>query len=182
MKNLFIAIFTFCTLTSFAQTDTFEFRVIDTVTASKQELYLRARQFVALNFKDSKSVIQMDDKDAGRIICKGIMRIIINGAGDVMDDNYVKFTMQIDVKDNKYRCIFNDFYHDGFANAHDNFIDVKGGDLAEEKPCCGGGIFGIPLLTVKIWKKIKLQTTHDANNFISEFKTEMSKPIKNDDF
>jgi hypothetical protein len=179
MKNLLIALFTLFSLSSFAQyKDTFEFKVIDTVNASKQELYLRARQFVALNFKDSKSVIQMDDKDAGTIICKGVMKIYSKGFLGSTVCSYISFTMTINTKDNKYRCVLNDFSHDGYTNATTSF-NPKGGDLENFEPACGNGMYGIPQ---KMWYRIQDETKKEAEMFLLTVKIEMRKGAKNDDF
>jgi len=173
MKNLLILILLLCSIKSIAQTDTFEFKLIDSVNASKQDLYLKARQFISLQFKDSKEVIQMDDKDAGKIICKGIMEPTIKAGLGITVQSFVNFTITIDVKDGKYRCILNDFYHDGFVDHQSSTI---GGNLNNDKPDCGWG------MTNNNWRKVKEATKIDAADFLSDMKIEMSKSTKSDDF
>ena len=46
-----------------AQIDTFEFKLIDTLDAPKQEIYSRARQFIALEFKDAKDNVKREITD-----------------------------------------------------------------------------------------------------------------------
>jgi Domain of unknown function (DUF4468) with TBP-like fold len=154
-------------------TDTFEFKLIDTVNFSKQQLYLKARQFVALQFNDSKSVIQMDDKEDGKIVCKGTMKIIIPDPLGITSTSYVSFTMNIDVRDGKFRCILNNFNHDGFVTT--NGLATGGGDLNYQKPGWGN-MYG------KFWNRIKVQTKKQALQFLADFKLEMETPQKDDNF
>lgn len=44
-------------------------------TVNKSELYSRAREWFAKAFKSSKNVIQMDDKENGKIIGKALMQV-----------------------------------------------------------------------------------------------------------
>jgi len=90
----------------------FEFRLVDSLSLSRSDIYTRLRTFVAIAFNSAKNVIQMDDKESGKIICKGIMNPILKYRlmGDTVKfKGNVKFTLQIDVKENKYRCIMNNF-------------------------------------------------------------------------
>jgi hypothetical protein len=156
------------------QDSSFEFKLIDSVSASKQELYTRARQFVALQFKDSKEVIQMDDKEAGKIICKGTLMPSAKAALGVPVQSYIEFTMTIDLKDNKYRCVLSNFYHNGIVGRTDGF--GIGGDLNNEKQKSNEG------LTKKYWGRIKDETKREAQQLLLAMKTAMYQPNKVDSF
>ena len=92
---------------AFAQDSAFVFEKRDTSKGTKTELFVKANTWVAKTFNDAKSVIQMSDKDAGKIIAKGAMSV--SRKEPFIAEYLVKFTLTIDVKDNKYRCIFSDF-------------------------------------------------------------------------
>ena len=69
---------------------------------SQKELYSNASQWFVDFFKSSKDVIQSQDKEQGRIVGKGILLEQIKIWG--MATQYPnEVTIQIDVKDNKYR-------------------------------------------------------------------------------
>jgi hypothetical protein len=69
---------------------------------SKNDLYKKAKLAFVELFKDSKSVIQLDDREGGEIIGKGISYFYFKNL--MMDvRNTMEFTMSITVKDNKYR-------------------------------------------------------------------------------
>jgi hypothetical protein len=70
---------------------------------SKDILYSSAKSWVAKVFNDATNVIKMDDKEAGRLIVKYISNletVYYQGRYEIV---YVNYTMQIDIKDCKYR-------------------------------------------------------------------------------
>ncbi|WP_343524400.1 DUF4468 domain-containing protein [Pedobacter sp.] len=113
-KILLIAILVLSVKTLIAQDLTFP---IDSVTqkasysqvvqvkGSKNELYSKAIEWFASMFKSSKNVIQLDDKDAGKIIGKFV----------AYDSNQgpVTCTLTIMLKDEKYKYILDNIYFNG---------------------------------------------------------------------
>jgi hypothetical protein len=113
-RLLFISLFIMVSLSSYAQKDTVGLNIpikegkivyegiIETPNKTKIDLYNNAKQWFVDYFKSSKDVIQNEDKDQGRIIGKGIIFIYWKALG--MKGSYNdKITIQIDVKDGKYR-------------------------------------------------------------------------------
>ncbi|MGN8055632.1 DUF4468 domain-containing protein [Pedobacter sp. 22163] len=72
---------------------------------SKNDLYNKAMEWLAINFKSSKNVVQLDDKDGGKIIAKFV----------AFDSNQgpVTATLTIMIKDERYKYILNDIYFNG---------------------------------------------------------------------
>jgi hypothetical protein len=161
------------TSTAFSQTEKLELKVIDSLNFSKQELYVRARAFIAYSFKNSKNVIQMDDKDAGKIICKGSMTPASKGTFGMTYQNNVDFTLTIDVRDGKYRALISEIYHSGLGPKK----EYAGGAIENEKPACG--TFFIPK---KDWDKMKEAIKAEASAYLDSLKTAMNKEVKKDDF
>ncbi len=163
-------------LIGFSQTsanviDAFTFKLVDSTQDTKANLYTRARQFIALEFSSAKEVIQMDDKESGKIIGKGIFLTTQKLALGIPKQSIVRFTVTIDVKDNKYRCIINDVYHDGFSEDPDGAI---GGDLYKEKPDHG--------LYKKWWGRLKTDVSKEANDFLIRFDKAMREKNASDNF
>jgi len=131
MKRILLIVFfiTF-SISSYAQHDTVGLHipikdskivyegVIEVPERAKQELLNNAKQWFVDYFKDSKNVIQNEDKDQGRIVGKGIILIELN--------TYDKITIQIDCKDGKYRYRIYDMT--GIIPAH---YDVWIGNVGE---------------------------------------------------
>ncbi|WP_247235404.1 DUF4468 domain-containing protein [Telluribacter sp. SYSU D00476] len=68
------------------------------VENSKETLFKNAQKWIAKSYGDYKSVIQLEDKDRGRLIFKGISDI------DRGLFKHIRYVVTIDVKDNAYRC------------------------------------------------------------------------------
>ena len=96
-------------------TTPFEVSLIDSCSGSKNELYVKANEWIAKTFGSAKAVIEMQDKEAGKIIGKGNLTCSStrNRMAVTVENDYVSYTIQIDVKENKYRCIINHFIHEG---------------------------------------------------------------------
>lgn len=83
---------------------------------NKSELYSSINKWISINYNSAKNVIQMNDKESGTIIIKGInevtykntMKILSPNNKLVMDFAKMKFNhlIEINIKDNRYRVIF----------------------------------------------------------------------------
>lgn len=96
-------------------------QVIDVPDKTKSQLFSNAKVWMANTFVSSKDVIQSEDKEAGNIIGKGFTKVYFKSMVTIERNDY--FTIQIDVKDNKYRY-----------KIHDITVTSDGADL--------GGSFG----------------------------------------
>lgn len=145
--------------------------VINVENASSNELYLRAKAWFAHSFNSAQNVIQFDDKESGKIIGKGLfsVRTVTLGSHDAGN---IKFTIEIQVKDGKYKYIITDIWHEPGSSSI-----VSPGDLTLEKP--GGGIM---TMGMQNWKGIKSQTDNKINNLIDSLKIAMSKKDDNGDW
>jgi hypothetical protein len=76
---------------------------------SKDDLYVRGREWFAKTFVSAQAVIQMDDKAAGKIIGKGVGY----GTSSFMLTTSrftIFYTVSLTVKDGRYRYEITDFY------------------------------------------------------------------------
>ena len=76
----------------------------------KADLYNKSKVWFVNTFKSAKAVLQMDDKEAGNIMGKGLTGLDI---GNVMTGSlrsYINYTININLKDNKYRIQVYDIY------------------------------------------------------------------------
>jgi hypothetical protein len=78
-------------------------------TASKNDLYLRGKMFFAKAFKSANDVIQLDDKESGTTVGKGLSEIyVFNGMMDMKIQ--LHYTIKIQSKDNRYKYSIDGFY------------------------------------------------------------------------
>lgn len=70
---------------------------------SKNEIYDKTLLWVASKFVDSKEVLEIQDKENGLIVGKGIAMFSLSKSITAP----TRFTMKIDIKDGRYRIKFN---------------------------------------------------------------------------
>lgn len=80
--------------------------VIQMKDISKDELYTRAHTWFVNAFKSAKDVIQMQDKEAGKIMGKGAFQCSIGALLPALD---MTVTITIIAKDGRYKYILNNF-------------------------------------------------------------------------
>ena len=83
---------------------------------SKSEIFSAINKWIALNYNSAKNVVQLNDKESGTIIVKGINKAVYKNVMKEMypknkfmqEYNTVEFnhTIEINVKDNRYRIIY----------------------------------------------------------------------------
>jgi hypothetical protein len=66
------------------------------------EVYKRAKLWMVNAFKDAKEVIQLDDKETGDIVGKGLFRFSYRYMVTV--ESVCRFTIKISSRENKYRA------------------------------------------------------------------------------
>ena len=114
---------------------------VDGVSAS--DLYVRANEWFVKTFNSANSVIQMQDKEAGKIIGKGYVPVKSMG----YDAGGFDFTINFAAKEGRYRYVITDIKHDPKTS------NMKsGGAIENEKPECG-----TMYMFKKQWKKLKVQ-------------------------
>jgi hypothetical protein len=69
------------------------------------EIYPQIKSWVAINFKSANDVIQHDDKEKGKLIAKGSVQVNFTFSRKQWPAK-VYFTLQVDVKDNRFRYTY----------------------------------------------------------------------------
>lgn len=175
MKNLYIVIailivFTSCMTTkqpNHAKTfpSPFEYKYVDSVAGSKNEIYLKAYEWIAKSFNSAKDVIEMNDKESGKIILKSELPCHLTNYNSTVND-YVSFTLSIDAKDGRYRCVFSQFYHYGgtyqavMAKQPTKMPNLGSLDNEEAKKNSFGGVDNERFYYVKLETEKKVKELH----------------------
>jgi hypothetical protein len=78
--------------------------VVQCPDMSKEKIYVEANNWFANSFNDGKSVIQLNDKDAGTIIAKGFLHNIAKHVSFTTSADVSAWVIiRIDIKDGKFR-------------------------------------------------------------------------------
>lgn len=136
---------------------------------TKDELYLNGKEWLANTFKSSKEVIDMDDKEAGQIIGKGLFVVSLNG-----DWGYIHFTVALYFKDGRYKYEIKNISHENPKSSSRSGLG-DGGAVENEKPACGK-----MLMSKKQWEKIKVNADSNIKNLIADLNYYMIKSNSSD--
>ncbi|MBL7681873.1 MAG: DUF4468 domain-containing protein [Flavipsychrobacter sp.] len=160
--------------------DPFKFTLVDSIPQTKNQLYVKANSWMAKTLNSAKEVIQMQDKEAGKLIGKAVIQVNgpINGFGQPLGYDYVYYTISIDVKDGKYRCVLSDFYHEGGTHTEGKAVkqSTSYGSL-DNKSVPSEIMFSMP----NRWDGIKSTAMTRSQNLLEDFKKKM-KDKNTDDF
>ncbi len=107
--------------------------VVPVDSTSKDLLFTRAVEWVSLNYKSAKDVIQLSDKESGKLICKGNFKTSL-----FMKEGWIEHTMILEFKDNRFRYTFTNFAYKSSGSGTVQFEDSMIGKkkvigTAEEK-------------------------------------------------
>jgi len=127
--SLFLIISTFCK----AQDTIFSIsKVVKVDSVSKNELYLRAKLWVATKYNSAKNVIQLDDKENCILVIKAQFPVTASaGLMSRMEEGNVNYTFTIECKDSRYKYTIDELTHScsvGYGS---------GGKLTNLVPDCG---------------------------------------------
>jgi hypothetical protein len=78
-------------------------------STDSKELYVKAHEWFANTFNSAQNVVQLDDKDAGTIIGKGVFEF-----DETVMVVWVNFTIEIQTKDGKYKYTLSNFIYKGY--------------------------------------------------------------------
>ncbi len=145
--------------------------VVEVPGVSKADLYTRAHAWVANTYRSANAVIQMNDKEAGQLVAKGLTRVTTKSLGIVVDAGVVRHTLTIYVKDGRYKYVLTNLAHEagGAANI------LSAGPLEQEQ----GNLYALGT-GKKLWNDIKQQANRDAYNLIAELQESMVLKGKKD--
>jgi hypothetical protein len=98
--------------------------VVPVEGATKEELYLRAKEWLARSIVDSKAASRMDDKEAGTLVYYGTIK---NASTSALSDNGGTYGLVFAVytKDGRYKYVIDQFTYSYRVPAGARYIDSK---------------------------------------------------------
>jgi hypothetical protein len=143
--------------------------VVKVEGASASGLYVQANEWFAKSFRSANSVIQMQDKEEGKIIGKGSIEAYFKEWATVGVWN---FTLSFECREGRYRYVLTDISHDKIGSK----LTGSGGLIGNEKPACGTFHF-----SKKSWNKLKSNASKDLIKSIDGLLQYMSEANNKDD-
>ena len=147
--------------------------VIEVQNISKDELYLRANTWLSRAFKSAKAVIDLQDKEAGKIIAKGNISAIIKvPLVGKQEAGIINMTITLQTKDGKYKYTVDNLQHSRPMGTPGNWASI--GPLEQEK--AKAGMMVRP--SQGEWKDLKEDAFKSIEEMIADLKKAMSKAEK----
>jgi hypothetical protein len=152
------------------------------------------------SFKSSKAVLELEDKEAGKLIGKGTFTAITE---ESMNDNEfikkkglvskkvrerknkgdvgsISFIISIYIKDGRYKYEITDLTHKGMTTTVAGYTATQpdGGDLSNVDPICGYSEW-MPRIR---WKNIRINSLSTIENLVADLKLTMAAKDKTEGF
>jgi len=150
--------------------------VVETPGIKQNDLYSRAQTWFAKTYGSSKSVLEIQDKENGKLMGKGITEVSFkNPPMGTRYGGIVRYTISVLVKDGKYKYSISDLFHEGGT---DTQITACGALENEKKPKGGtmrglSGQGGFP--TQKQWEQIKEDVNTQMTALTASLKSGIAK-------
>ncbi|WPO88976.1 DUF4468 domain-containing protein [Chryseobacterium sp. HR92] len=172
MGKLIILITTFVGVLAFSQELKYEEVVHVDSSATKEELYKRARTYLSKNFKDEGELFTIEDKDDGELTGSGRVRYYTKKifVGALCTIGYVNFKINVYPKDGRYKYVIHSLVHEG-TDCRKNSAINYGLLTLSDKPDKSKDVF----LRKGPWQDIKEKTDLRMIEVISGLKEAMNK-------
>jgi hypothetical protein len=148
--------------------------VVEVPGISKDELFIRGREWFNETFKSSKDVIQIADKETGELSGKGmtVVKSVYNYGKERIAYSDTDFSMSVWMRDGKYRYEITSFIMHAAFNGFDFGLITTANETTLK----------IPLTSEKkaneIYLAAKKGTETRALEIIEDLKLKMEKPSK----
>ena len=144
--------------------------------ANKEQLFSRAREWFAKAYKSSTNVIQMEDKESGKIVGRALMQVYHKALlSSNMPSGHINYTISIYLKDGKYKYEVTDFYHTG--QMFNNVVGIPDYGSCENMLNTIHKTMGKP--SQKIYNSYVYQIDDNIKNMISDLKASMTTKVTN---
>ena len=163
-KVMFLAVMAMLSISLISAQDNLSFNKVIQVDSTKKDIiYTGIKQWLSMNFVSSKKVIDLDDKDAGLIIVNALTDYNYGKLSYLAYNGYLKYTIKIQIKDNRYKVEVTNFVHD-VKSGHSEGCAL--GLLTTDNEYGKGGLQ--KGFNNKVWLDLKVKAEAIANDVFSQ--------------
>lgn len=154
---------------------------VEVVTAdglTKDQLYSAALAWFGETFRSAKNVIEVQDREAGRIIAKPLFQYeptIFMASARIR--GVVRYSVTVEVKDGRYRYTIDGFVHEG-SRGERGWSPLSFGLLTTEKECpvsFGWGDGPSSSGKQETWEHLKSCAKNESDKLIASLKSRMAR-------
>lgn len=149
------------------------FDEIRVLKAGKDTLFLSAKEWVYKTYKSGDAVIQIEDKEAGVLVCRGrTQAATIRNAGVRVEAGTFTYDFKVSVKPEKYRILVSNItYQRG------DLVVREGADIIEDYP--SNWPSGFKKQYQKWWNEIKSSGKIELQAIIISLNKHMEESLNN---
>ncbi|MCW3127216.1 MAG: hypothetical protein JWO03_2874 [Bacteroidetes bacterium] len=175
MKYLSIALLVVVSLCTSGQTPIVYSEVVKAdSTLTSKILFERARGWFTDAFKDSKNVLEVNDKESGELKGKGTMKVYCKAYGQTMSWGYLHFKINVSVKDGKYKFEIGPYENEYIPMSYqDNTGSVPVLTDAVESPSFRWMMAGQKQRN-SVWDQMKAQANENSKQLSESLKKAMT--------
>lgn len=163
-KTLILAIISLCVSGLFAQEKLSFEKVITVDSLKKNEIYNGLKEWIGMNFVSAKTVIEVDDKEAGLIIANPLRTYSFGKLQYNCYDGNIRYSIKIQIKDGRYKVFITNFSHDiNIGNASSCNLGLITTSLEYE----GATGWGMKSYNNKVWLDLKYKCELIANEIFT---------------
>lgn len=177
MKRLIFIVVTLLLITTvMAQNELAFEKVIQAESLTKDELFVIVNDWVATTFVSANDVIQMVDKDAGLIICKGLFLYSHGKYAYKCFEGNVRYMIKVAFKDERFKVEVSNFIH---SNEPTYARSCNLGLITTDEVYATSGMN--KNYQNNVWDDIKDKAEMKSNEMFSELETRVKSSINSTD-
>lgn len=160
-KLLFLSIVSFFMASGLMAQEPISFeKVIQVDSVKKNDIYNGLKEWIGMNYRSAKSVIEVDDKEAGLIIISPRKDYSIGKLQYMCYDGTIKYTIKFQIKEGRFKVTITNFIHE---NDPGNKSQCQVGLITTSTEYDGQSSWGYKGPNNKIWLDVKAKSITIAN-------------------
>jgi len=140
-------------------------KVIKVDSIKSTIIYNGLKEWIGMNYRSAKAVIQVDDKEAGLLIISPRKEYSISKLQYLCYDGTIKYTVKFQIKEGRFKVTITNFIHE---NDPENKSQCQVGLITTSPEYDGQSSWGYKGPNNKIWLDVKIKSEVIANNIFSE--------------
>lgn len=162
-----IILFFLITVSTYSQEPLEYDNIIEVNSIEKDKLFEVLNDWTAITFNSANDVIQLSDKDNGKLIIKGVKNYSLGRLLYNCYDGFISFTLKIVVKDNKYRITILQLKHNSMNNNSCSLGLITKAELFKPKGFAKRE-------KNKIWKDLKVKSSELNKSILNSIKEKIN--------
>jgi hypothetical protein len=140
-------------------------KVIKVDSVKSNAIYNGLKEWIGMNYRSAKSIIEVDDKEAGLLIISPRKDYSIGKLSYMCYDGTIKHTIKFQIKDGRFKVVVTNFFHENNPG-NNNLCQV--GLITTADEFGGPSAWGAKSYSNKVWKDIKVKAELLSNNLFKE--------------